>query len=46
MAKHIDLLGKSTKDGNRGRKEPGDINPGKTLRNNFSNLQAKKINDN
>ena len=31
-------LGKSTSDGNRGRNDPGDINPGKTLRNDFSNL--------
>jgi hypothetical protein len=44
IAKHIYLLGKSTKDGNRGRNDPGDIiNPGKIFINDFSNLQDKQI---
>lgn len=31
-------LGKSTIDGDNGRNDPGDINPGNMLRNAFSNL--------
>lgn len=32
------LPGRSTSEINKGRKDPGDINPGKTLKNGFSNL--------
>lgn len=35
------LLGKSTRDGNRGMNDPGEMNPEKILRNNFSNLHDK-----
>lgn len=31
-------LGKSTRDGNRGMNDPGEMNPEKTFRNKFSNF--------
>jgi hypothetical protein len=36
---NFDLLGKSSKDGNNGINDPGDINPGKAFKICFSNLQ-------
>lgn len=41
-ARWINSLGKSTIDGDRGRNDPGDINAGKSLRNDFSNLHCQK----
>ena len=38
----MNSLGMSTSDGNSGRNDPGDINPGNTLRNDFSSLDGKK----
>lgn len=38
--RNINSLGKSMRDGNIGRKDPGEINAGKIFRNAFSNLQA------
>lgn len=35
------LLGKSTRAGNRGMNDPGEINPEKILRNKFFNLRDK-----
>lgn len=35
------LLGKSTRDGNRGMNDPGEVNPEKIPRNKFSNLHDK-----
>lgn len=45
MVVNLNLLGKSSKDGNNGINEPGDINPGKAFKICFSNLQEwiKKI---
>ena len=40
-AKCTNSLGKSTKEGNSGRNDPGDINPGKTFKKDFSNLQVQ-----
>lgn len=40
--KYTNSLGKSTKDGKSGRNDPGDINPGKTFKNDFSNLQSNR----
>lgn len=37
----MNSLGKSMRDGNIGRKDPGEINAGKILRNGFSNLQQE-----
>ena len=38
---NFNLLGKSSKYGNNGINDPGDINPGKSFKNSFSNLQEK-----
>lgn len=35
-------LGRSTSDGNSGRYDPGDIIPGKTFKNSFSNLEFQE----
>lgn len=36
---NFNLLGKSSKDGNNGINDPGDINPGKAFKICFSSLQ-------
>ena len=38
-AKYRNSLGKSTKEGKSGRNDPGDINPGKSFKKEFSDLQ-------
>lgn len=38
----MNSLGKSTSDGKRGMKDPGEMNPPKILMNKFSNLHDKE----
>lgn len=42
MVIYLNVLGKSTKAGNKGINDLGDINPRKALKSSFSNLQEYK----